>query len=74
MDLDADTILFYYKDYLRLLKMGWLVKIYRSEGRFFYILLFIQENKKRGLEQTGHNLIGEKSTATERNGAPSQTI
>ena len=30
LDLDTNTVLYYYKDYLRLLKMGWLVKIYND--------------------------------------------
>ena len=30
LDLDTDTVLFFYGDYLRLLKMGWLVKIYKD--------------------------------------------
>ena len=30
LDLDTDAVLFYYEDYLRLLKMDWLVKIYKD--------------------------------------------
>ena len=67
--LDTDTILFYYEDYLHLLKMGWLVKIYNDLNKDFPIIFMYTDNKKRGLEQTQYNILGEKATATQRDGA-----
>jgi hypothetical protein len=52
MDLDTKTILFYYENYLRLLKMGWLVKIYNDLKNDFPIFLCLHKRiKKEGLSK-----------------------
>jgi hypothetical protein len=51
LDLDTDTVLYYCKDYLRLLKMGWLVKIYNYLNKDFPIFFCLYKRiKKGGLE------------------------
>ena len=50
LDLDTDTVLFYYEDYLRLLKMDWLVRIYHDLKRFSIVRLSIPENEKREIK------------------------
>src|SRR3954470_9416793 len=52
LDLDTDTVLFYYKDYLRLLRMGWLVKIYYDLKNDFPIFFYLyKRTKKEGLNK-----------------------
>jgi hypothetical protein len=51
------------------LKIGWLIKIYNDLEKDFPIIFMYKENKKRGLEQTRYNILGEKSTAIQRDGA-----
>jgi hypothetical protein len=52
LDLDTDTVLFYYQDYLRLLKMGWLVKIYKDLKNDFPIFFYLyKRTKKEGLNK-----------------------
>jgi hypothetical protein len=52
LDLDTDTVLFYYEDYLRLLKRGWLVKIYRDFQKDFPLFIYLyQRIKKEGLNK-----------------------
>ena len=52
LDLDTDTVLYYYKDYLRLLKMGWLVKIYNDLKEDFSVFLCLYKRiKKEGLSK-----------------------
>ena len=41
LDLDTDTVLVYYEDYLRLLKMGWLVKIYKDLKNDFPLFFYL---------------------------------
>jgi hypothetical protein len=52
LDLDTDTVLFYYKDYLLLLKRGWLVKIYKDFQKDFPLFIYLHESKERRPEQT----------------------
>jgi len=50
LDLDTDTVLFYYGDYLRLLKMGWLIKIYKDLKNDFPLFIYLYKRiKKEGL-------------------------
>ena len=52
LDLDTDTVLYYYEDYLRLLKMGWLVKIYKDLKNDFPVFFYLyQRIKKEGLNK-----------------------
>ena len=52
LDLDTDTVLFYYEDYLRLLKMGWLVKIYKDLKKEFPLFIYLYKRvKKEGLSK-----------------------
>ena len=52
IDLDADTVLHYYKDYLRLLKMGWLVNIYEDLKKDFPLFIYLYKRiKKEGLNK-----------------------
>ena len=52
LDLDTDTVLFYYEDYLRLLKMGWLVKIYKDLRNDFPLFIYLYKRiKKEGLNK-----------------------
>ena len=52
LDLDTDTVLYYYEDYLRLLKMGWLVKIYNDLKKDFPIFFYLYKRiKKEGLNK-----------------------
>src|SRR3954464_7302123 len=47
LDLDTDTVLFYYEDYLRLLKRGWLVKIYRDFQKDFPLFIYLYQRIKK---------------------------
>jgi transposase len=47
LDLDTDAVLFYYEDYLRLLKMGWLVKIYRDFQKDFPLFIYLYQRIKK---------------------------
>jgi hypothetical protein len=50
-DLDTDTVLYYYEDYLCILKMGWLVGIYNDLKNDFPIFFCLYKRiKKGGLE------------------------
>ena len=72
LDLDTDAVLFYYEDYLRLLKMDWLIKIYKDLKNDFPPFIYLYKRiKKRGLEQTWHYSFGKKSTRHQIYGAPS---
>ena len=52
MDLDTNTVLYYYEDYLRLLKMGWLVKIYKDLKKDFTLFIYLYKRiKKEGLNK-----------------------
>ena len=52
LDLDTDTVLYYYEDYLRLLKMGWLVKIYKDLKNDFPLFIYLYKRiKKEGLNK-----------------------
>jgi transposase len=52
LDLDTDTVLFYYEDYLRLLKRGWLVKIYKDLKNDFPLFIYLYKRiKKEGLKK-----------------------
>ena len=52
LDLDTDTVQFYYQDYLRLLKMGWLVKIYHDLKNDFPMFFYLYKRiKKEGLNK-----------------------
>jgi len=47
LDLDTDTVLFYYGDYLRLLKMDWLVKIYKDLKNDFPLFFYLYQRIKK---------------------------
>jgi hypothetical protein len=47
LDLDKDTVLYYYKYYLRLLKMGWLVKIYNDMRKDFPSFIYLYKRVKK---------------------------
>ena len=47
LDLDTDTVLFYYEDYLRLLKMDWLVRIYHDLKRDFLMFFYLYKRIKK---------------------------
>jgi transposase len=52
LDLDTDTVLYYYKDYLRLLKMDWLFRIYDDLKNDFPIFYYLYRRiKKEGLNK-----------------------
>ena len=52
LDLDTDTVLFYYEDYLRLLKMDWLVNIYKDLRNDFPLFFYLYKRiKKEGLSK-----------------------
>jgi len=56
LDLDTDAVLLYYEDYLRLLKMGWLVKIYKDLKEDFPLFIHLYRRiKKEGLSK--HDII-----------------
>jgi len=56
LDLDTDTVLFFYEDYLRLLKMGWLVKIYKDLKNDFPLFIYLYKRiKKEGLNK--HDIV-----------------
>jgi hypothetical protein len=56
LDLDTDTVLFFYEDYLRLLKMNWLVKIYRDLKKDFPLFIYLYKRvKKEGLNK--HDIV-----------------
>ena len=47
LDLDTNTVLLYYEDYLRLLKMGWLVKIYKDLKKDFPLFFYLYRRMKK---------------------------
>ena len=47
-DLDTDTVLYYYEDYLCILKMGWLVGIYNDLKNDFPIFFCLYKRIKKG--------------------------
>ena len=47
LDLDTDTVLFYYEDYLRLLKMDWLVRIYKDLKKDFPLFVYLYRRMKK---------------------------
>ena len=52
LDLDTDTVLFYYEDYLRLLKINWLVKIYKDLKKDFPLFIYLYKRvKEEGLNK-----------------------
>jgi hypothetical protein len=52
LDLDTDAVLFYYEDYLRLLKMDWLIKIYKDLKNDFPPFIYLYKRiKKEGLNK-----------------------
>jgi transposase len=52
MDLDTDTVLFYRREYYRLLKMEWLFKIYNDLKKDFPMFFYLYKRiKKEGLSK-----------------------
>ena len=52
LDLDTDTVLFFYEDNLRLLKINWLVKIYKDLKEDFPLFIYLYKRvKKEGLSK-----------------------
>src|SRR5690242_71148 len=52
MDLDTDTVLSFYKDYLRHVKMDWLFKIYNDLKKEFPMFFYLYKRiKKEGLDK-----------------------
>ena len=52
LDLDTDTVLFYYQNYLRLFKMGWLFKLYKDLKNDFPLFIYLYKRiKKEGLNK-----------------------
>jgi hypothetical protein len=52
LDVDTDTVLFYCQDYLRLLKMEWLFKIYHDLKKDFPMFFYLYRRvKKEGLNK-----------------------
>jgi hypothetical protein len=52
MDLDTDTVFCYYNDYLRLLKMDWLFKMYNDLKNDFPLFIYLFKRiKKEGLNK-----------------------
>jgi len=47
MDLDTDTVLSFYKDYLRLVKMDWLFKIYNDLNKDFSMFYYLYQRIKK---------------------------
>ena len=47
LDLDTDTVLLYYEDYLRLLKMRWLVKVYNDLKKDFPLFVYLYRRMKK---------------------------
>ena len=47
LDVDTDTVQFYYQDYLRLLKMGWLFKIYHDLKNDFPMFFYLFRRTKK---------------------------
>ena len=47
LDLDTDTVLLYYEDYLRLLKMSWLVKVYNDLKKDFLLFVYLYRRMKK---------------------------
>jgi hypothetical protein len=47
LDLDTDTVLFFYEDYLRLLKINWLVKIYKDLKKDFPLFIYLYKRVKK---------------------------
>ena len=50
LDLDTDTVLFFYEDYLRLLKIDWLFKIYHDLKRDFPMFFYLSRYAQRGIQ------------------------
>jgi len=58
LDLDTNTVLFYYEDYLRLLKIDWLFKIYHDLKRDFPMFFYLYNRiKKEGLNKHDITLL-----------------
>ena len=54
LDLDANTVLDYHGDYLRLIRMGGLVKIYQDLKDDFAVFMHLYKRiKKEGLNKQG---------------------
>ena len=52
LDLDTDTVLFFYEDNLRLLKINWLVKIYKDLKEDFPLFIYLYKRvKEEGLNK-----------------------
>ena len=52
LDLDTDTVLFFYEDNLRLLKINWLVKIYKDLKKEFPLFIYLYKRvKEEGLNK-----------------------
>ena len=52
LDLDTDTVLFFYEDNLRLLKINWLVKIYKDLKEDFPLFIHLYKRvKEEGLNK-----------------------
>ena len=47
LDVDTDAVQFYYQDYLRLLKMGWLFKIYHDLDNDFPMFFYLFRRTKK---------------------------
>ena len=47
MDLDTDTVLSFYKDYLRFVKMDWLFKIYNDLNKDFSMFYYLYQRIKK---------------------------
>ena len=47
LDVDTNTVLLYYEDYLRLLKMGWLVIIYKDLKNDFPLFVYLYKRMKK---------------------------
>ena len=63
LDLDTDTVLLYYEDYLRLLKMRWLVKVYNDLKKDFPLFVYLYRRmKKREIKYTRYCYTFKKST------------
>jgi hypothetical protein len=72
LDLYTDTVLFYYNDYLRLLKMGWHVKIYNDLRKAFLLFFYLYlRMKKEGLDKQDVLFLAKNSAISQRNGTQS---
>ena len=47
LDLDTNTVLLYHEDYLRLLKMGWLVRVYKDLKNDFPLFIYLYRRMKK---------------------------